>query len=121
MTPETLVQAHLDAYNGRDLRAFLATCHPDLELFRPPAGEPVLSGREAVGRHYARERFCIEGLHAELLGRTVMGPIVVDHERVHGVGPQATEAILVFQVEPEGIRRIWVYPAGAWPGGAHGR
>ena len=111
MSAETVVQAHLDAYNQRDLDAFLATCHPDVELFRPPAAEPVLSGREAVGIHYERERFRLEGLHAELLGRLVMGSTVVDHERVHGVGPVPTEAVLVFQVEDERIRRIWAYPA----------
>lgn len=112
MTPEATVQAHLEAYNRRDLAAFLASCDPLVELFRPPAAEPLLRGREALGEHYARERFPLEGLHAELLGRTVMGPIVVDHERVHGVGPLPTEAILVFQVEPTGIRRIWVFPGG---------
>lgn len=108
---ETVIQQQLEAYNARDLPRFLATMHPEVELFRPPGAEPVLAGRAAIGEFYGAQRFNLTGLRAELLGRLVLGDKVIDHERIHGVRDQPYEMAMVYQVTDGLIRRMWSYAA----------
>ncbi len=98
LNPEQLAQEQLDAYNARDLDRFMACYAEDIALYRPPAAEPVLKGKTAMAAHYAANRFDKPGLHAELLGRLVVGSKVFDHERVHGVREQAFEVVAAYEV-----------------------
>lgn len=106
---ETLVQRQLEAYNARDLEAFLANFSDDVEVFRPPAAQPAFSGKAALANFYAKERFNRPGLHAEIVNRMVMGPIVIDHERITGVRDAPFEMAVVFEVADSLIRRMWAY------------
>jgi len=58
----------------------------DVEVFRPPATEPVLQGKAAFAAHYAANRFNLPALHAALVNRMVLGNKVIDHERITGLG-----------------------------------
>ena len=106
---ETLVQRQLEAYNARDLEAFLANFSDDIEVFRPPQAEPAIAGRKAFAAFYASERFNRPGLHAEVLNRMIMGRIVIDHERISGVRDEPFEMAVVFEVADGLIRRMWAY------------
>jgi putative hydrolase of HD superfamily len=103
------VQRQLEAYNARDLAAFLEPYAPDVRIFRPPAAEPVLVGRDAMAAHYAAHRFNLPGLHAEILGRLVVGNKVIDHERIAGIGPLPVQAVAVYQVRQGSIQTVWFY------------
>ena len=85
MNPADPVQRQLDAYNAHDLERFVAEYTEDIQVFRPPAAEPVLSGKTAFAEHYAKNRFTLPNLHAEVVNRMVAGSTVVDHERVTGL------------------------------------
>jgi len=106
---ETLVQRQLEAYNARDLEAFLANFGDDVEVFRPPQAQPSLAGKAAFAKFYATERFNRPGLHAEIVNRMVMGRIVIDHERISGVRDEPFEMAIVFEVADGLIRRTWAY------------
>jgi hypothetical protein len=96
---ERVVQRQLDAYNARDLEAWLATYSDDAEQYLLHAGI-LASGREAIRKRMA-ERFTDPALHAELASRTVMDNIVVDHEfvtRTFPDGPGTIEMICVYEV-----------------------
>jgi hypothetical protein len=103
------VQAQLDAYNARALEPFVACYTEDVECFRPPQAEPVLSGRAALAAHYAAHRFNLPALHAALVNRMVLGNKVVDHERITGVREQPFEAAVVYEVQGGLIRRVWFF------------
>ena len=107
--PEQPVQRQLDAYNARDLDRFLAEYCEDVQVFRPPAAEPVLSGKQAFGEHYARNRFNRPGLHAELVNRIVSGDIVVDQERITGLSESVVAAVAVYKVVAGRIRTVWFF------------
>ena len=107
--PEAVVQEQLDAYNERDLGRFLKAFSEDVQVFRPPATQPVIAGKKAFGDFYAAQRFCHPGLHAELLTRIVLGNRIVDHERITGIGAEAIELAVVFEVSDGLIRRMWTY------------
>ena len=47
LDPVDVVQAQLEAYNVRDLTRFLATYSDSVMVYRPPAREPSISGKEA--------------------------------------------------------------------------
>ena len=107
--PESVVQQQLDAYNARDLGKFLMAFSEDVQVFRPPATQPAIAGKKAFGDFYATQRFCHEGLRAELLNRIVLGNRIIDHERITGVSAAAFEVAVVYEVSDGLIRRLWTY------------
>ncbi len=109
MTPESLIQAQLDAYNAHDLQAFTACYSDDIKVYRPPAAEPVLSGKAAFSDFYATQRFNRPALRAEVLNRMVLGSKVVDHERVSGLSDTPFEASAVYEVRGGLICAVWFF------------
>lgn len=105
-SPESVVQRQLDAYNAKDVEAWLATYAPDAQQFELH-GAPLATGHAAM-RERMVPRFAEPDLHARLLSRTVMGHIVVDHERVTRNFPEGTgslEMLCVYEVVDGRIRR----------------
>ena len=119
LNAERPVQEQLDAYNARDLARFVACYADDVQLFRPPAAEPVMVGKAALSAHYAANRFNLPKLHAELVNRMVLGNKVVDHERISGVREKPFDAAVVFEVRLETktevsstlISKVWFFNA----------
>jgi hypothetical protein len=120
-TAEAIVQKQLEAYNARDLDAFVATYTEDVQLFDLP-DKLVTSGRAELRERYAR-RFADPLLHATIVNRIVLGDTVVDHERLRRgspEGPGTLEAIAVYHVRDGKIAKVWfergefkLDPAGA--------
>ena len=107
--PEAPVQRQLEAYNARDLERFVAEYTDDVQVFVPPAREPLLSGRQAFGEHYAKNRFTLPDLHARVISRIVSGHIVVDHEEVTGLPDGDSTGVAVYEVVGEQIRTVWFF------------
>ncbi|HEX8954943.1 MAG TPA: nuclear transport factor 2 family protein [Burkholderiaceae bacterium] len=80
ITPEGLVQRQLDAYNAKDLEAWLATYAPDARQYEFPA-TLLADGHEQI-RTRSAPRFQEPDLHAKLLSRSVLDEVVIDHEEV---------------------------------------
>jgi hypothetical protein len=111
MAPEVVVQKQLDAYNARDLDAFLATYSDSAELFEFPA-IPRTSGRAAMRKRYA-ERFADPLLHAVIVKRIVMGNTVIDHERIQLTlpgGQGVSEAVAIYEVDGNQILKVTFIP-----------
>jgi hypothetical protein len=108
-SPETPVQRQLDAYNARDLARFVAEYADDVQVFRPPNAQPSLSGKAALAEHYAKHRFNLPLLHAELVSRMVLGNKVIDHERITGLGEGVMEAAAVYEVQDGKIQTVWFF------------
>jgi hypothetical protein len=111
-SPQDPVQRQFDAYNAHDLAGFLAEYADDVQVFRPPAADPILAGKQAVGEHYARNRFNLPDLHARLVNRMVAGNTVVDHEEITGLpGETLRTAIAVYQVDDSSgrINKVWFF------------
>jgi hypothetical protein len=96
---EVVVQRQLDAYNARDLDAYLATHKSDAEQYILHGGL-LAAGHEAIRKRMA-DRFNDPVLHARLVSRTVLGRIVVDHEFVTRTAPNGLieiEMICIYEV-----------------------
>jgi hypothetical protein len=106
--PEAIVQAQLEAYNARDLDAFLATYAEDAELFEHPS-KLLASGVAQLRERYAA-RFAEPNLHALVVKRIVMNNFVIDHEKVTRMfpeGPGTLDAVAMYEVQGQRIARVW--------------
>ena len=98
--PEVVVQRQLDAYNAKDLEAWLATYAAEARQYEHP-GKLLASGRAEI-RARTAPRFNEPNLHAKLIKRTVMGSVVIDHEdvtRTFPEGPGQIELVCIYLVE----------------------
>lgn len=94
-----LVQRQLDAYNAKDVDAWLSTYASNAEQHMLH-GECVAKGHQQI-RERVLSRFAEPDLHARLLSRTVMGNVVVDHEVITRNFPEgngSTEIICVYEI-----------------------
>ena len=113
ISPETVIQRQLEAYNSRDVDALLAIYAGDAQMFEHPA-TLVASGSAAIRERFTA-RFREPNLHAKLLNRMVMGSIVVDHEQVTRTfpeGPGQLELVMIYEVRQGRIIKAWTI-AGA--------
>jgi hypothetical protein len=106
-----VVQRQVDAYNARDLERFVAQFSDTVQVFRPPAMEPAISGRARLSDYYAGNRFNLPTLRADILNRIVIGNRVIDHERIHGVRDEPFEVAAVYDVADGLIRTVWFFSA----------
>ena len=99
---ESVIQRQLEAYNARDLEAWLATYKADAEQYLLHAGL-LASGHDAIRRRMT-DRFNDPALHAALVSRTVMDNIVIDHEfvtRTFPDGLETVEMVCIYEVHAE--------------------
>ena len=106
-SPVDLVQRQLNAYNARNLEAFVATYTPDVVLYTFP-DRVILTGRDALRERYGRLFTENPGLHARLLGRITLGNYVIDREQVIGrADGRILNAIAIYQVQGGRIGKVW--------------
>ncbi|MEM9953455.1 MAG: nuclear transport factor 2 family protein [Chloroflexota bacterium] len=107
MSPQEIIQAQVEAYNARDLEAFIALHSPTAQLFDLPTGALICEGESALRARYSK-RFENEALHAEILNRMVHGNRVIDHERITGMHPDCTvDAVAIYEIIDQKIQRVW--------------
>jgi glyoxylase I family protein len=86
--PASVVQRQFEAWNARDLAAWLATYAPEACQYEHPASL-LATGRAQIRARMA-ERFQDPAQHARLLRRTVIGTLVIDEEEVTRSTPEGT-------------------------------
>jgi hypothetical protein len=104
---EAVVQAQLNAYNARDIDAFLATYSDDVEVYDFPASLR-LKGKQAMRARYS-ERFADQTLHATIAKRIAMDNTVIDHEHVRlqfPDGPGTLNAVAIYDVRDGKIAKV---------------
>ena len=108
-SPETacaIVQRQLDAYNARDLDAFLDCFSSKVEVYQFPDALRY-RGKGQLRNDYRALFGRASNLECEVLHRTVLGNRVTDHQTVTGVFERTIECLTIYEVEDEQIRRTW--------------
>jgi hypothetical protein len=103
--PEAVVQRQLDAYNARDVEAWLATYAEDACQYEHPG--KLLARGHAEMRERIAARFQEPDLQATLMRRVVLGPLVIDQELVRRNFPQgigSMEMVAIYDVRDGLIR-----------------
>jgi imidazolonepropionase-like amidohydrolase len=104
-TPAALAQRQLNAYNLRNIDAFLEPYADDVEIYNYP-DELRFKGKETMRKGYAKMFENTPNLHCELLGRIVQGNVVIDKERVQ-FGDKIMEAVAIYHIENDKIKRVY--------------
>lgn len=105
--PEAVVQRQLDAYNARDVDAFVATYAAGIEVHEL-GGERLMHGLDALRTRYAELFRLHPAVHCEVSKRIVQGKYVIDHERISGLADGSSmDAVAVYEVRGGKIRRVW--------------
>lgn len=104
-SPEDLVQRQLNAYNQRNIEAFLEPYAEDVEVYYHP-DELSMKGKETMRKAYSGMFKRIPGLHCELKNRIVQGNVVIDHEHV-SFGDSSAKAIAMYIIENGKIQKVY--------------
>ncbi len=104
-TPTDLAQRQLNAYNLRNIEAFLEPYHEDVEIYLYP-DKFQYKGKETMRTNYAQMFENTPNLHCELKGRIAQGNIVIDQERVQ-FGNRILEAVAIYHMEDGKIKRVY--------------
>jgi hypothetical protein len=110
-SPETVVQRQVEAYNARDIEAFLSFYADDVVIRRLPSGEIAWDGKEAMRARYATRFSENPDLFCTITKRIVHGDWVVDHELVTGDKDRPrVRAVATYEVRDGLIRNVWFLP-----------
>ena len=81
ITPADLAQRQLNAYNLRNIEAFLEPYADDVEVYNYP-NTLLFKGKETMRTGYTQMFENTHNLHCELVGRISQGNVVMDKELV---------------------------------------
>ncbi|MBD3870871.1 MAG: amidohydrolase family protein [Acidobacteria bacterium] len=110
-SPETVVQRQVEAYNARDIEAFLSFYADDVVVRRLPSGEVAWDSKEAMRPRYAKRFAENPELFCTITTRIVHGDWVVDHELVTGVIDRPrVRAVATYEVKDGLIQNVWFLP-----------
>jgi hypothetical protein len=105
-TPISVVKQQVDAYNARDIEAFLAPYADSVKIYLFPA-KLVSTGKEAMRRTYSQLFSKAPKLHCEITGRLVQDNTVIDNEHITGLGGKPMDGIAIFQIEAGKIAKVY--------------
>lgn len=102
-----LAQAQLEAYNNRDIEAFLIPYSDSVAVYRFP-NQLMYQGKELIRQRYAGMFDATPDLHCHLVSRMVQGNTVIDQELVtRKKGEPQVEAIAIYKIEHGKIQRVF--------------
>lgn len=104
-TPEMLVQQQLNAYNVRDIEAFLAPYSDSIALYNFN-GSLISKGKEQLRKTYSGFFNRSPGLHCQILNRMVQGNTVIDQEHITITDRKPFGGIAVYKIEHGKISTI---------------
>ena len=105
---ELPVQKQLEAYNARDIDAFMQWWADDCQYYEFPSRLLASGAAEVRERHVAR--FKEPNLHGMLVKRIAVANVVVDEETVTRTFPAGTgevDVIAIYEVESGRIAKAW--------------
>jgi hypothetical protein len=106
-TAEELAQSQLDAYNNRDIEAFLQPYSDSVKVYTFP-DQFQYQGKVNMRNGYASFFANTPELHCKLINRMVMGNTVIDQEEVTlGKGREPIYAIAIYKIAHKKINEVY--------------
>ncbi len=105
---ERPVQKQLDAYNARDIDAFMPWWSEDCHYYEFPDRLLARGASEIRERHLAR--FKEPNLHGQLIKRIAVANVMVDQETVTRSfpdGPGEVDVVAIYEIEDGRIAKAW--------------
>ena len=101
-----LVQRQLNAYNARNVDAFLEPYSNDVELYNFP-DKLISKGKDAMRKGYEVFFKNTPDLHCEIKSRIVQGNYIIDKESVSGFGKNKLEATAIYYINAGKIAKVY--------------
>ncbi|OUS01958.1 hypothetical protein A9Q86_04715 [Flavobacteriales bacterium 33_180_T64] len=101
---EVIVQRNLEAYNARDIDAFMADYADDVKTYAYP-NTLRTEGKDAMRKGYSEWFDNVKDLRAFIKKRIVIGNKVIDEEQVTANG-QIFNAVAIYEVENGKITKV---------------
>ncbi|WP_445666606.1 nuclear transport factor 2 family protein [Fodinibius sp. AD559] len=99
---EDPVQHQLEAFNNRDIDAFMEAFADDATV-ENGGGEEMMSGSEQIRAFYRNVFENSPNLHCDIVNRTTVGDWVIDEEQLQGLKaegfPEEAHAMVAYAVE----------------------
>ncbi|NJM78876.1 MAG: SnoaL-like domain-containing protein [Flavobacterium sp.] len=102
--PEKIVQEQLEAYNNRDIDAFLATYSEAIKIYDYP-NTFRYEGKEKMKTIYSELFQEYPNLFCTIKNRIVIGNKVIDEEYVQ-IGSEFISAVAIYEVENNKIIKV---------------
>lgn len=107
LTSAQLAQKQLDAYNQRNLEAFLEPYAEDVKIYNFP-DELVTEGKEKMREGYGQMFENTTDLHCTLMNRMVLENTVIDREYViFDKNQSPVEVIAIYKIKDEKIAEVY--------------
>jgi imidazolonepropionase-like amidohydrolase len=103
-SPEMLIQRQVNAYNARNLDAFLATYADNIELYNFP-DSLIGKGKEGMSKIYGDLFTKLSYLHCEIVNRIKLNNTIIDHERVK-FNEKVVDAIAIYEIKEGKILKV---------------
>jgi hypothetical protein len=103
-SPEAIVQRQVNAYNAKNIDAFLETYDDDIELYQYPV-KLLATGKKAMRENYAGMFKSTPNLYCQIVNRIVNGNTVIDQEKVR-FGKEFIEAVAIYEVLNGKIKKV---------------
>jgi hypothetical protein len=111
-TPESVVQASIDAYNAHDVNAYIALFTP-AATFGQLGGRILLDSRDAMQGYHQQLFAARPTIRCTILERAVMGAFVIDHQQIAGADQPPMQAMVLSEVREGRIVKVWYAPTHA--------
>lgn len=98
------MQTQLDAYNARDIDAFMDTYADSIKIYEYP-DVLLMEGKKDVRERYAALFNKMTNLNAEIKHRIVLENKVIDHEYVRS-GERRFDAVAIYEITAGKIARV---------------
>ncbi|GAB3501931.1 amidohydrolase family protein [Spirosoma knui] len=106
-TPADLAQRQLNAYNARNIDAFLEPYADDVEIYDFP-DKLRYKGKETMRKQYSGMFERTKLLHCELVNRIAVGNTVIDHESVtFAADKEPAKAVAIYTIENGKIKKVY--------------
>ncbi len=107
---EQLAQQQLDAYNRRDIDAFLVPYSDSVKVYNNIT-EFGYQGKEKMREGYIGFFSKLDSLHCDVVNRIVTENTVIDHEKLYFRAPgqpaQTGEAIAIYKIAHNKIQEVY--------------
>jgi hypothetical protein len=105
--PESVVDAQIDAFNRRDLDAFLSYYSSDAKVYDHP-DRLRWSGKDALRKEYAALFSKMPTARVTVASRILQAPYVIDQEELDPGNGQPTRSVVTYQVRAGRIVAVWI-------------
>lgn len=106
ITPESLAQQQLNAYNARNIDAFLEPYSDSVKIYRSSSDKPIMNGKDDMRKAYADLFDKHPNLHCQLVNRMVKDNIIIDQESITGFKDKPIKGIAVYTISNNKIQKV---------------